>query len=108
MAKKDYKWPSRKDIDAFLKYVEENEDAGSLHFNRETATPLDHFRWEICQQILKYKQDNDITQRELSSTLNMDESEISRVLHHRIEKVSTDKLAGMIQKLNPKIKLSVG
>jgi predicted XRE-type DNA-binding protein len=107
MAKKDYQWPSRKDIDAFLKYVEENEDAGTLALDRENATPLDLFRWEICQQILIYKRVHDMTQRELASTLEMDEAEISRILHHRIDKVSTDKLAGMIQKLNPKVKLSV-
>lgn len=103
-----YKWPARKDIEEFLKKVEAEDEFGSLAFNESTATPLDRFRWEICQQILMYMQIHDMTQRALAQTLSVDEAEMSRILHHRIDKVSTDKLAGMIQKLNPNVKLSVG
>lgn len=107
MAKKDYSWPSRKELDAVMKELD-REDAGSLHFNPENATPLDHFRYQICQQILIFMRVHKVSQRELANILQMDESEISRILRHRIDKVSTDKLAGMIQKLNPKIKLLIG
>lgn len=99
------KWPTRKELDLVLTELEGAE--GTLHLN-EDASPLDHFRWELCQRLIAYMRINKLKQKELAKTLGLDEPEMSRILHHRIDKVSTDKLARMIQQLDPSIKLRVG
>ncbi len=80
---------------------------GSLHLNKN-ATPLERFRWKLCQEILGYKQDHGLKQRDLAELLEVDESVVSRILRHRIDNVSTDKLIEYLQKLEPTIDLKVG
>lgn len=79
---------------------------GSLHLNKN-ATPLEKFRYQICQKILAYKQDNDLKQRELAKQLGIDEAVISKILHHRIDQISTDKLIEYLQELDPDTELLV-
>lgn len=99
------KWPSRKELDKVLKELEHAE--GTLHLN-EGASPLEQFRWELCQRIIAYMRVHNLKQKDLAKKLGIDEPEMSRILRHRIEKVSTDKLARMVQELDPDIKLRVG
>lgn len=99
------KWPSRKELDEVIGELEHTE--GTLHLN-EDASPLEHFRWELCQRIITYMRIHKLKQKDLAKKLGIDEPEMSRILRHRIEKVSTDKLARMVQQLNPDIKLRVG
>ena len=72
------------------------------------ATALERFRWDICQKFVKYKLDNECTQKELARTLSIDEAKISKILHHRIDEFTTDRLIALYSKLNPKLKLRVG
>ena len=98
------KWPSKEDLDKILPELEKVE--GTLHLNKD-AGPLDRFRWELCQRILKYKMGHDLKQKELAKMLNIDEPQMSRILRHRIENVSTDKLASFVLKLEPSVELKV-
>lgn len=98
------KWPSKKDLDKILPELEKVE--GTLHLNKN-ADPLDRFRWALCQRVLKYKVEHGLKQKELAKMLNIDEPQMSRILRHRIENVSTDKLASFVLKLEPNIKLKV-
>lgn len=99
------KWPSRKELDRVLKELEKKD--GSLHLN-EDATPLEHFRWELCQRLIAYMHTHKLKQKDLAKKLGVDEPEMSRILRHRIDRVSTDKLARMVQLCDPGIKLRVG
>lgn len=79
---------------------------GSIHLN-ESATPLEKFRYQICQKILAFKQDHNMKQRDVAKQLGIDEAIVSKILHHRIEKISTDKLIEYLQKLDPTTELKV-
>jgi predicted XRE-type DNA-binding protein len=98
------KWPNKEELDKILPELEKVE--GTLHLNKN-ASPLDRFRWELCQRILKYQIEHDLKQKELAKMLNIDEPQMSRILRHRIEKVSTDKLASFVLKLEPGVELKV-
>ncbi len=98
------KWPSKHDLGKILPELEKSE--GSLHLSK-SAGPLDRFRWELCQRILKYKVSHNLKQKELAKMLDIDEPQMSRILRHRIENVSTDKLAGFVLKLEPGVELKV-
>lgn len=99
------KWPPRKELDKILKELEKAE--GTIHLN-EDATPLEHFRWELCQRLIAYMHANGLKQKDLAKMLGIDEAEMSRILRYHIDKVSTDKLARMVQILDPDVKLQVG
>ncbi len=91
-----------------LKKIREKleKEKGTLHLNAD-ATPLEKFRWRLCQEILAYKQDHDLKQRDLAKLLKIDEAVISRILHYRIERLSTDKLIEYLQRLEPQLDLKV-
>lgn len=103
MAKKT-KWPSKKELDKVLDELDQTE--GSLHLNAD-ASALDKFRFQLCQRLLSYKIQHNLKQRELAEKLDIDEAIMSKVLHHRIEKISTDKLIEYVQIIEPDINLLV-
>lgn len=101
----DVKWPSREQLGAVLKKLEKAE--GTLLIS-PNATPLEKFRWDLCQWLLVYSRIHGLNQKELAKRLGLAEAELGSIFRHRIDKVSTDKLVGLVQELNPNIELKVG
>lgn len=97
-------WPTKKDLDRILNELEEVE--GSIHLN-DDASALEKFRFQLCQRLLSYKIENSLKQRELAEKLNIDEAIVSKVLHHRIDKISTDRLIEYVQTIEPSVNLLV-
>lgn len=97
-------WPKKKELDRILPELEKAE--GTKHLSK-SAGPLEQFRWELCQRIIKYKVEHGLKQKDLADLLGIDEPQMSRILRHRIDKVSTDKLAKFVLKLEPGVKLRV-
>ncbi len=98
------KWPSKKELDKVLNKMELSD--GTIHISPD-ASSLDKFRWEICQKFIRYKREHGITQRELASLIQTDEGKVSKILHHRIDEFSTDRLIGFYQLINPDVKIKV-
>jgi len=97
--------PSKAELMRALKRLEKVE--GSLAL-ADDATPLERFRYDICQQFIKYKIRNKVSQKEISEILSIDEAKISKILHHNIDEFSTDRLISLYSKLVPDVKLKVG
>lgn len=98
-------FPDRKEINKVLKKLENAEGTLALPSN---ATPLEKFRWDICQRFIAYKMANKITQKKLSEILGVDEAKVSKILRHRIDEFSTDRLINLYSALEPKVSLKVG
>jgi predicted XRE-type DNA-binding protein len=98
-------FPSRKEIKGVLKRLEKTE--GSLALNPSLATPLEVFRWKICQQFVRYARHKNLTQKQLAERLGIDPAKMSKILHHRIDEFSTDRLITLYEKIDPKVKLSI-
>ena len=98
-------FPSRAEIERVLKKLENVE--GTLHLP-ENPTPLQKFRWDICQRFIVYKRMKKCTQKELAEFIGVDEAKMSKILHHRIDEFSTDRLITLYEKINPDAKLMVG
>jgi predicted XRE-type DNA-binding protein len=98
-------FPSKQQVATALKRLEKVE--GTLMLP-EHPTPLQKFRWDLCQGFLKYKRIQGCSQKELAEVLGVDEAKVSKIVHHRIEEFSTDRLITLYEKLNPKVKLKVG
>lgn len=97
-------FPTKDRIEKALKKLEKAEGALALP---ENPTALEKFRYELCQKFVKYVLKNKCTQKELASILEIDEAKVSKILNHRIDEFSTDRLISLYEKLNPAVKLAV-
>jgi predicted XRE-type DNA-binding protein len=98
-------FPSKEEIKRVLKKLEKVEGTLALP---QHPTPLQKFRWDLCQGFIKYKRTHDLTQKRLADILSVDEPKVSKILHHRIDEFSTDRLITLYEKLDPDLKLRVG
>ena len=72
-----------------------------------SSSPAERFRWELCQSLVKFMSEKDLSQIEFAKFLGIDQSRISEIVHHRIDKVSTDKLIAHNEKINPKVEFKI-
>ena len=98
------RFPSEKELIRIKKKLK-NEN-GTLLLKAD-PTPLERFRWDICQLFIKYLRKNELTQKELAGLLGIDAPKMSKILHHRIDEFSTDRLIELYAKINPELKLKV-
>ena len=97
-------FPSKAQIAKALKKLEKVEGTLAL---KPAPTPLEKFRWDLHQKFVKYIIEKRCSQRELAAILGVDEGKISKILRHRIDEFSTDRLISLYEKLDPKVKLKV-
>lgn len=98
-------FPSKAELDRALKKLEKAEGTLAL---KTDASPLEKFRFDLCQKFLKYKKHHSINQKEMADLLGVDEAKVSKILRHRINEFSTDRLIDLYSRLDPELKLKVG
>jgi predicted XRE-type DNA-binding protein len=98
-------FPNKNEIERALKKLEKSD--GTLALGPDAST-LEKFRWDLCQKFIKYKKAHSHNQKQLAELLEVDEAKISKILHHRIDEFSTDRLIALYSKLDPDLKLKVG
>jgi len=94
------RYPSKKklaEIDKKLKKVD-----GTLMVG-PSSSPAERFRWELCQNLVRYMVEEDLSQVELAALLEIDQARVSEIVNHRIDKVSTDKLIAYNEKIYPAV-----
>jgi predicted XRE-type DNA-binding protein len=73
----------------------------------ENPSQLQKLRWDITREFVKYALEHKLKSLELAKELGIHESEISRILHHRIDRFSTDKLISLLEKIRPNHKIQL-
>lgn len=71
------------------------------------ADELAKFRFQICQEILKYSQQEKLNAVQIAKLLGIPKSDMSRIFNHRIDRFSTDKLVRLFAKIKPDFQLKV-
>jgi hypothetical protein len=56
------------------------------------ASPIDKMKFNICQQILKFKRENNYTNLDLAEIIGVGPAVISRILHCQISRFKVDSL----------------
>lgn len=97
-------FPSESELRKMRRKLEKTEGTLMLSPN---PTPLEKFRWDICQKFVIYKQKNELTVEELAKILGTDKAKVSKILRHRIDSFSTDRLLNLLQIIYPETKLKV-
>jgi predicted XRE-type DNA-binding protein len=72
-----------------------------------SSTSSEKFRWDLCQNLVKYIVKNGLSQVEFAKLLGIDQARVSEIVHHRIDKVSTDKLLAYNELLTPTVQFKV-
>ena len=72
-----------------------------------SSTPAERFRWDLCQNLVKYMMEQGLSQVEFAKLLRVDPSRVSEIVNHRIDKVSIDKLISYNEKINPKVEFKI-
>lgn len=97
-------FPNKKELSKVRKRLEKVQ--GFLMLDPD-ADELARFRFEICQGLLKYAQQNELTAGQMATMLGITKADMSRIFNHRIDRFSTDKLIGLYAKIKPDYRLKV-
>jgi predicted XRE-type DNA-binding protein len=73
----------------------------------ESSSPADKFRWDLCQSLVRYMVEQGLSQVEFAKVLGIDQARVSEIIHHRIDKVSTDKLISYNEMINPNVRFKI-
>src|SRR6185312_14846998 len=80
----------------FEKYLEKIEDPKNnqeVNYDLpENATSLEATKFNICQSILAYQQDNNLTDEEMAERINLTTPELEEILFCQINKFTLDRL----------------
>lgn len=98
------RYPSKtklKEIDRKLKKVEGTMMVGP------SSSSAERFRWDLCQNLVRYMVAKELSQVEFAKLLGIDQARVSEIVHHRIDKVSTDKLIAYNETVNPKVEFKI-
>ena len=91
-------FPNDKELEKIRKASEKWE--GTL-MPSENPTPLEKLRWDICQELVRYANKKGLKNIELAKEAGVNETDMSRILRHRIDRFSTDKLLQILAKIKP-------
>lgn len=56
-------------------------------------------KYQLCSELIRYKNSADLTQSELAAALGVNKSEISKIFSYQLGEFSTDRLIGMVEGL---------
>ncbi|CAG8781782.1 24666_t:CDS:1, partial [Racocetra persica] len=65
----------------------------------ENPTPSQIVKYELCEKILGYQEDNNLSDKEIAERINLSLLKTEDILFTRIEKVNSDELINAVSKL---------
>src|ERR1700722_235974 len=93
----NYQYPSR-DKEIIAKISDPNYEVGN-YVLPENASIEDKFKYEICQTILTYQQENKIAYEKLAQQLGLPFTEAMALLKKRINNFTLKELVNYLEKL---------
>ena len=95
------KWPKQEDIEAILKRLDENPDLYTRVVSND-ASYVDRIKRDICAELIIYKREHNLNQRELSQRLEISEALVSKMLRYHFDEFTLDRLIRYLESLNIK------
>lgn len=106
MKKKEINWPPEKELAKIRKKLSSPKTIGSSML-AQNAPLSDQVKFALCEQIVKFKLATDISQKELAKVIKINETEMSRVLHYKIDRYTIERLMGYVETINPTLRVEV-
>jgi predicted XRE-type DNA-binding protein len=98
------RWPDERELSEIRERLSSVEGSTVLG---PDASLTDRIKQNLCSKIVEYHLKNKVTQKELADKLGVDEPEMSRILHYKIDRYSIDRLVGYLEALYPNVNFEV-
>lgn len=69
------------------------------------AGPVALVKQELCEHFIRYRQVEEISQRELAKRLGVTESRVSEILHYHHEQFTIDRLLELLHRVKPDLRM---
>jgi len=89
----------KEEFKKLLQEIENPDYQGGSWDLPENPTPLEKAKYDLCEKILGYQEDNNLTDQELRQKTNLSQTKLEDILFTRIEKVNSDELINAASKL---------
>jgi predicted XRE-type DNA-binding protein len=103
MAKK-VNWPSEETLKRMDKKLSRAKGSRVLSTD---ADPVERIKYSLCEAVVHYCQEHNLSQRDLAKLLEVSESRVSEMVHYRVEKLTIDRLVKHLAKLKQTVKIQV-
>ena len=92
----------------YLQEIEDPKNNSEVNYALpENPTTLQVVKFEICQEILGYKQDNKLTREQVAEKMDISKAETEDILFCHIEEFTLDRLVDYASKLLDPIQVKV-
>ena len=92
--------PRDKEFEKALQEAEDPKNIGKGFWDLpKNPTPSQLVKYELCEKILGYQEDHNLSDEEISQKTNLTLPKIQDILFCRIEKVNSDELINAVSKL---------
>ena len=99
-------YPDKKEITRALKEIAKPEPTLVIDF--ENASKSDVLKYQICHEFVKIMHKENLTQAELARKLGVDRAIANKIVLHKIQVFTVDRLLDLLSKLTSvKVELSV-
>jgi predicted XRE-type DNA-binding protein len=88
------KFPKNNDIKKILKELENVEP--TLVIDLAKASKSDVLKYKLCQEFVKIIKQENISQSELAKRLDVDKSIVNKIILHKIEHFTIDRLVDLL------------
>jgi predicted XRE-type DNA-binding protein len=95
------KWPKKTDIEEVLKKLDSDDGLYSRAIPSD-APLTDRIKRDMCAELIIYKREHDLNQRELAQKLEISEALVSKILRYRFDEFTIDRLVRYLEKLSIK------
>src|SRR5437868_12241856 len=98
----------KKSFKEYLKEIEDPQNNQEVNYALpENPTSLQVVKFEICQEILGYKLDHDLTRNQVAEKIGISKAEIEDILFCHIEEFTLDRLVEYASKLLDPVQVKV-
>ena len=99
-----------KEFEKYLQKIEDPNYQGGSWALSPRASSLDKSKYAICEKVVCYKQDNNLSIEEIAQKIELSRAETEDILHYHLDYFTLDRLVFYVDKLlfpDQEIKLSI-
>ena len=97
-------FPDKKELERARKKLEKVQPVRLLPAD---ASKADKLKFELCKQFVTYLQEEGVSQVELAEELEIEPARLNEIVKYRIDLFTVDRLLDYVERLNPKLKVTV-
>ena len=97
-------FPNSKELSRVRKKMKKIEPTQTL---KSSASAVDQLKYALCKELIIYIRTQKISQQDLAAEVGIDPARISEIVKYKIDLFTVDRLLGILEQLNPRIKVTV-